>query len=93
MGPATSSVFHSKSAYLDRRDYQPDREHQAGDDAPAQLEPHRVERDLLTDPLTLGIAAEEIVRGDDQDHGHHHHEDVGLAGRGNERREMVGAAG
>ena len=49
----------------DHRD-QPDGEHQAGSDAPPEFEPDRVERDLLADPLSLAIAAIEIVRQDRQ---------------------------
>ena len=45
----------------DHRD-QRDREHQAGDDAKSQLEPHRKERDLLADPFALPVAAIEIIR-------------------------------
>ena len=49
----------------DHRD-QRDREHQAGDDAKSQLEPHRKERDLLADPLALPVAAIKIIREDGQ---------------------------
>ena len=45
----------------DHRD-QRDREHQAGDDAKSQFEPHRKQRDLLADPLALPVAAIEIIR-------------------------------
>ena len=44
----------------DHRD-QPHGEHQAGRDAPPQLEPHRVERDFLAEPPSLDVTAKEIV--------------------------------
>src|SRR5215470_12201341 len=44
----------------DRGDQQ-DRQHQATDDAPAQLEPHREECDLLAEALPLDIAPIEII--------------------------------
>src|SRR3981081_3498271 len=44
--------------------YQRDRKHQTSDDAPSELVPDRIERDLLAEPLVLGIAAVEIIRDD-----------------------------
>src|SRR5258707_6888646 len=44
--------------------YQRDRQHQTSGDAPSELIPDRIERDLLAKPLVLGIAAVEIIRDD-----------------------------
>ena len=41
---------------------QRDGEHETGDDAPSQFEPHRIERDLVAETLSLPVAAIEIVR-------------------------------
>src|SRR5829696_2132677 len=49
----------------DRRD-QPYGEHQAERYAPSELEPDGVERDFLAEPLSLDVAAEEIVWKDGQ---------------------------
>ena len=43
---------------------QADGEHQAGRDPPPQLEPYRVERDLLAEALALHVAAKQVVRKD-----------------------------
>jgi len=48
-----------------RRD-QPDREHQACDDAPAQFEPDGEQRDLMAEPLALHIAPVQVIRKDRQ---------------------------
>src|SRR3954469_19455663 len=45
----------------DHRD-QRDREHQAGDDAEPQFEPHGKQRNLVTEALSLPITTIEIVR-------------------------------
>src|SRR6202171_3668809 len=43
-----------------------DRQHQTGDDAKPEFEPHRKERDLTADALSLAVAAIKIVRKDGQ---------------------------
>jgi hypothetical protein len=43
---------------------QEDRENQAGCDPPSELEPYRVKGYFLAEPLSLDIAAEEIIRKD-----------------------------
>src|SRR5215207_9833521 len=53
----------------DHRD-QPYGEHQAERDAPSELEPDGVERDFLAEPLSLDVAAEEIVWKDGQKRTH-----------------------
>src|SRR5258706_13299275 len=51
--------------------YQRDRQHQTSGDAPSELVPDRIERDLLAKPLVLGIAAVEII-GEDRQNGANH---------------------
>src|SRR5437899_11489628 len=51
--------------------YQRDRKHQTSDDAPSELVPNRIERDLLAEPLVLDIAAVEII-GEDRHKGANH---------------------
>ena len=51
--------------------YQRDRKHQTSDDAPSELVPDRIERDLLAKPLVLDIAAVEII-GEDRHKGANH---------------------
>src|SRR5256714_13271861 len=53
---------------IEDRRYQRYRKHQASNDAPSELVPDRIERDLLAEPLVLGIAAVEIV-GEDRHKG------------------------
>src|ERR1700737_392686 len=48
--------------------YQRDRKHQTSGDAPSELVPDRIERDLLAEPLVLDIAAVEII-GEDRHKG------------------------
>jgi hypothetical protein len=48
--------------------YQRDRQHQTSRDAPSELIPDRIERDLLAEPLVLDIAAVEII-GEDRHKG------------------------
>ena len=45
---------------------QRDRQHQTGNDAKSEFEPHRKERDLMAEALSLPVAAIEIVRKDGQ---------------------------
>src|SRR3954467_14573345 len=53
---------------IEDRRYQRYRKHQTSNDAPSELVPDRIERDLLAEPLVLGIAAVEIV-GEDRHKG------------------------
>src|SRR5882724_9186519 len=52
--------------------YQRDRKHQTSNDAPSELVPDRIERDLLAEALVLGIAAIEII-GEDRHKGANYH--------------------
>src|SRR5258708_3116334 len=51
--------------------YQRYRKHQTSDDAPSELVPNRIERDLLAKPLVLDIAAVKII-GEDRHKGANH---------------------
>ena len=74
----------------DHRDQQHG-EDQAAGDAPPQLEPDRVERDLLAEPLSLPVAAEEIVRKDRQ-HRAEQHLKHGSAPSWRRRRPRISSA-
>src|SRR5258708_40184372 len=51
--------------------YQRYRKHQTSDDAPSELVPDRIERDLLAKPLVLDIAAVKVI-GKDRHKGANH---------------------
>jgi hypothetical protein len=56
---------------VEYRRYKKDRENDARRNAPAQLEPHGIKRDVLTYAFSLHIPAEKIIREDRQHRAEH----------------------
>ena len=65
-GPEKERDFVGRRMIVKNRGDQTDRENDASRDAPAQLEPHRVERDFLAQAPALHVAPVEVVRNDGQ---------------------------